>query len=171
MEKCAMRLVIAMAAVAALSLPALAQQQPRQPGPPQRQQAAPPPPPQAQQQAAPAPGMFPCRTANEVCHVVAVGSASQGTLLFSNAPAAEGKEGEPVTVQGADLAPHVGKVVMLSGTFATGAINGAQIIDVATPLVSFAIKLQLSGGDDDQQQSAPPPAQQQRGAPPAQPRR
>lgn len=170
-----MRLVIAMAALAALSLPALAQQQPRQPGPPPRQQAAPPPPPQAQQQAAPAPGMFPCRTENEVCHVVAVGSGSQGTLLFSNAPAAEGKEGEPVTVQGVDLAPHTGKVVMLSGTFAGAAINSAQIIDVATPLVSFAIKLQLSGGgsDDDQQSTPAPAAQPQRGAPPPpqQPRR
>jgi hypothetical protein len=175
MEKRAMRLVIAMAALAALSLPALAQQQPRQPGPPPRQQAAPPPPPQAQQPAAPAPGMFPCRTDNEVCHVVAVGSGGQGTLLFSNAPAAEGKEGEPVTVQGVDLAPHTGKVVMLSGTFAGAAINSAQIIDVATPLVSFAIKLQLSsGGSDDDQQSAPAPAAQpQRGAPPPpqQPRR
>jgi hypothetical protein len=159
-----------MAAVAALSLPALAQQQPRQPGPPPRQSA--PPPAQAQQPAPPPPGMFPCRTANEVCHVVAVGSGTQGTLLFSNAPAAEGKEGDAVTVQGADLAPHIGRVVMLSGTFAAGAINGAQIIDVATPLSSFAIKLQLSGGgDDDQQQSAPAPAQPQRGAPPQQPRR
>lgn len=169
-----MRLVIAMAAIAALSLPAFAQQQPqqRQPGPPPRQQSAPPPAPAPQAQQAPLPGMFPCRSTNEVCHVVAVGSGTQGTLLFSNAPAAEGKEGEPVTVQGADLAPHIGRVVMLAGTFAGAAINGAQIIDVATPLGSFAIKLQLSGGGDDDQQSAPAPAQPQRGAPPPQqPRR
>ncbi len=169
-----MRLVIAMAALAALSLPALAQQ-PRQPGPPPARQTAPAAAPAPAQQAAPQPpGMFPCRTATEVCHVIAVGSGTQGTLLFSNAPAAEGKEGDPVTVQGADLAPHVGKVVMLSGTFAGTAINGAQIIDVATPLASFAIKLQLSGGgggDDDDQQSKPAPAPQpQRGAPAA-PRR
>jgi hypothetical protein len=177
MEKRAMRLVIAMAAIAALSLPALAQQQQqqqqRQPGPPpSTRPATPAPAPQAQQPAAPPPGMFPCRSANEVCHVVAVGSGSQGTLLFSNAPAAEGKEGDAVTVQGVDLAQHAGRVVMLSGTFAGAAINGAQIIDVATPLVSFAIKLQLSSGGDDDQQSAPAPAQPQRAAPPPQaPRR
>lgn len=165
-----MRLVIAMAAIAALSLPALAQQQPRQPGPPPRTAA---PPPQAQQPAPPPPGMFPCRTPEEVCHVVAVGNGGRGTLLFSNAPAAEGKEGEAVTVQGLDLAAHVGRVVMLSGTFAGAAINGAQVLDVGSPLTSFAIKLQLSGGGDDDQQSAPAAAQPQRGAPPPtqQPRR
>jgi len=174
-----MRLVIAMAALAALSLPALAQQQPRQPGPPTppagARPAAPAPAPAPQAQQPPPPGLFPCRTATEVCHVIAVGSGSQSTLLYSNAPAAEGKEGEPVTVQGADLAQHAGRVVMLSGTFAGTAISGAQIIDVASPLSSFAIKLQLSGGgDDDDQQStpAPAPAQPQRGAPPqSQPRR
>jgi hypothetical protein len=161
-----MRLVIAIAAVAALSLPALAQQPPppRPPGPPPARPA--PPPPQAQQAPQPSPGMFPCRSANDVCHVVAVGSGSQGTLLFSNAPAADGREGEPVTVQGVDLAAHAGRVVMLSGTFAGAAINGAQIIDVATPLASLALKLQFSGSDDDQP-SAPPP----RGGPPPQPRR
>ena len=75
-------------------------------------------------------------------------------------------------MQSVDLAPHAGKVVMLSGTFAGTAINGAQIIDVATPLVSFAIKLQLSGGGgDDDQQSAPAPAPQRGAPPPQQPRR
>ena len=159
-----MRLVIAMAALAALSFPALAQQQPRAPGPPPPAR----PTPQAQQASQPTPGMFPCRSANEVCHVVAIGNSSQGTLLFSNAPAAEGKEGEPVTVQGVDVAAHAGRVVMLSGTFAGAAINGAQIIDVATPLASLAIKQQFSGYDEEEptapgpQRGAPPPQQQQR---------
>ena len=156
-----MRFVIAMAALAALSSPALAQQQPRAPGPPPARPA-----PQAQQAPQPPPGMFPCRSVSEICHVVAVGNGNQGTLLFSNAPAAESKEGEPVTVQGADLAAHAGRVVMLSGTFAGAAINGAQIIDVATPLASLAIKQQFAGGDDE-----PSPPVPQRSAPPPQQRR
>ncbi|MGD9845761.1 MAG: hypothetical protein AB7O60_12675 [Variibacter sp.] len=161
-----MRRLLLVAAVVVFSAPALAQQRP-----PAQNRAPAPPPAQAQQQAPAEPaGMFPCRTQAEVCHVIAVGSANQGTLLYSNAPAAEGKEGGAVNVQGADLAQHVGKVVMLSGEFGAAGIANAHVIDVAGPLLSFAIKLQMSGGGGDDEEDDTPQQQQtqpQRGNAPA----
>jgi hypothetical protein len=152
-----MRRLFVVVALVVFSAPALAQQRPAAPN-----RAPAPPPAQAQQQApAPLPGMFPCRTQNEVCHVVVVGSASQGTLLYSNAPAADGKEGGSVNIQGADLGQHVGKVVMLTGEFGANGIGNAQIVEVAGPLLSFAIKLQMSGGGDEEEEEAP--QQQQKG--------
>jgi hypothetical protein len=161
-----MRRLLVVAALVVMSAPALAQQRP-----PASNRPAPAPAPQAQQQQqqqqAPLPGMFPCRTQNEVCHVIVAASGTQGTLLYSNAPSADGAEGKPVNVQGVDLAQNVGKVVMLTGNFANGTISNAQIVEVAGPLLSFAIKLQMSGGGDEEEEETPPP-QQQRGNPPAQ---
>jgi hypothetical protein len=151
-----MRLAIVTAALAALSFPALAQQQlPPGPGRP----PPPPRPPQAQPQPpAPPPGMFPCRSQAEVCHVGVVSGPAQVTLVFSNAPQGQAAEGKPVAVQGADLAPHVGKAVMLTGDLGPGGITGAQVVDVAGPLLSFVIK--QSAGDDGPQGGPP------RGGPP-----
>jgi hypothetical protein len=145
-----MRLLIVLAATAALSLPALAQQ----PRPPARAPAAPPP--AAQAPAAPA-GMFPCRSEAEVCHVGVPTSANQVMILFSSSPQGQASEGRTVSVQGADLAQSVGKVVMLTGELGASGINGAQVVDTAGPLLSLAIKLQLGGGGDDGGPAAAPP--------------
>jgi hypothetical protein len=153
-----MRLMIVLAATAALSLPALAQQ----PRPPARAPAAPAP--AAQAPAAPA-GMFPCRTEAEVCHVGVATSANQVVILFSNAPQGQAAEGKALSVQGADLAQNVGKVVMLTGELGAGSINGAQLVEAAGPLLSLAIKLQLGGGDDGQA-AAPAKGPAPKGAPP-----
>lgn len=154
-----MRRLPIVAALIVLAVPAFAQQRPPAPN-----RAPSPPPPQAQaqpQQPAPPPGLFPCRTANEVCHVVVATAGNQGTLLFSSSPQGEGAEGRTVTVPGVDLAPHVGKVVMLTGEFGSNGIANAQIVDVAGPLLSFAIKLQISGEGSDEEDDAPAPAPQQ----------
>ncbi len=164
-----MRRLPIVAALIVLAVPAFAQQRPpapnRAPPPPQAQQQQP----AQQQQAAPPPGLFPCRTANEVCHVVVATAGNQGTLLFSSAPQGEGTEGRTIAVQGADLAPHIGKVVMLTGELGSNGIANAQVVDVAGPLLSFAIKLQMSGGGSDEEDEAPAPAPQQQrsNAPPA----
>jgi hypothetical protein len=173
-----MRLALAIAALA-IALPALAQQRP---------QARPPQPPAAQQAPEPPPGMFPCRTENEICFIGVVTGANQVAILFTNAPPAvvepppqpaQGRRGaaprtaapppaedigeKPVDVltgeaPGAplDLAPHLGRVVMLTGAFdpKTG-LTKAELVEVAGPLLSFALKSTLTGGDD---QPASPPA-------------
>ena len=148
-----MRFVIVAAAVAALTIPAAAQQRP--PAPQQRAPQAQPQPP------APPPGMFPCRTEAEVCHIGVITGATQIMVLYSNAPQGQAAEGKPANVQGADLAPNLGRVVMLTGELGATGITGAQVGDVATPLVSFLMK-QGAGGDD----AAPAPkGQPQRPAP------
>jgi hypothetical protein len=153
-----MRLAIVTAAMAALSFPALAQPQPgpgRPPAPPRPAQAQPQPP-------APPPGMFSCRTQAEVCHIGVASGAGQMVLIFSNAPQGQAAEGKPIAVQGVDLGPHVGKAVMLTGDLGPGGITGAQVVEVAGPLLSFLIK--QSGGDDGPQGpprgGAPKPAAQ-----------
>jgi hypothetical protein len=140
-----MRLAIVTAALAALSLPALAQPQPAPGRPP-----APQRPPQAQPQPpAPPPGMFPCRSQAEVCHIGVAGGAAQIVLIYSNAPQGQAAEGKSIAVQGADLAPHVGKAVMLTGELGPSGITGAQVVEVAGPMLSFLIK--QSAGDDGPQ--------------------
>src|SRR5262245_27977687 len=117
-----MRLVIVTAAIAALSFPALAQQQrpqqqqqqrpaQQQQQQPQQQQAQP------QQQDQPVPGMFACRTEAEVCHIAIVLGGAQVSVLYTNDPNADGIEEKPVAVQGADLAQHTGRVVMITGAY------------------------------------------------------
>jgi hypothetical protein len=160
LEERLMRLAIVTATLAALSLPAAAQPQPGpgRPPPPAR-------PPQAQPQppAPPPPGMFPCRTEAETCHIGVAGGANQMMLIFSSAPQGQAAEGKPIAVQGVDLGPHVGKVVMLTGELGPNGITGAQVVEVAGPLLSFLIKQNV--GDDAPQAQAPPP----RGGPPKPP--
>ena len=103
--------------------------------------------------------IFPCRTAEEVCHLgVVVGS--QVAILYSNAPNAQGIEPKPVDVAGADgakidMTKNAGRVVMLTGEFdpKTG-LTKAEVVEVASPLASLAIKAQLAGGAEE----APPAA-------------
>jgi len=172
-----MRVALAVAALAALTLPALAQQ----PRPPQ-QQPAPRPPAQAQPAPPPAPApptLFPCRTATEVCHVGVVIN-NQVSVLFSNSDKADGIESKPIDVTDAagsklDLSRHEGQVVMLTGDYdpKTG-LTKAELVEAASPLVSFAIKVLLSGeeGEEEaeqpQQPAPPPPSQGRSGAQPQQ---
>jgi len=155
-----MRKLIVAAAFAALIIPAEAQQ--GRPGP----QTKPPAAGQTQPQP-PAPQMppiFPRRTAEEICFLGIVTGKSQIVVLFTNAEKAEGIDAKPVEVlsgeaPGAalDLAPHLGRVVMLTGAYdAQAGLTKAELVDVASPLLSFALKASLGGGDD---QPPSPPAQ------------
>jgi hypothetical protein len=173
-----MRLLIITAAIAALTLPAVAQQQqpqqrpqqgqpqqrPQQQQPQQRPQQAPPP--QAQQQPpAPVPGMFACRTEPEICYVGIVIGSNLVSVLYTNDPKGEGIDEKPVTVLAptgapADLSQHNGKVVMLTGEYsAQSGLSKAEVVDVAGPLLSFAIKSMLSGGGDEEEPEPEPPPQ------------
>ena len=156
-----MRGLIAMAAAVLLACPAVAQQArpPTPKGPAQAQQKAPQPP--------PPPPIFPCRTPEEVCFLGIVTSAKEILVAFTNAPQAEAIDGEPIPVltgdsAGAtliDLAPHLGRVVMLTGTYEREAgLTKAELVEVASPLVSLSIKAQLAGEEEPR---APP----QRGKP------
>jgi hypothetical protein len=149
-----MRALICLAALAALTVPSLAQQ-PRPQGsrpPAQRPQAQPPAPP------APPPGFFPCRTEGETCFIGVVTGPSQIAVLFTNAPQAEGIEAKPVDLSSAeasgsalDLAASLGRVVMVTGAYAAASgITKAQVVDTASPLLSFMMK-QAAGGDEGQQ--------------------
>jgi hypothetical protein len=167
-----MRHLITVAALAALVASADAQQA----RPPSGQK----PPAQAQQKAPPAPPPTPvimCRTAEEVCFLGIVTGQNQVLVVFTNAQQAEGIDDKPVTVltgdsPGAagsatpmDLAPHLGRVVMLTGTYDPQAgLTKAELVEVASPLVSLTLKAQLGVEEPEPQ---PPP---QRGGKP-QPRR
>ena len=158
-----MRHLIAAAALAAFAMPAEAQQA-RPPGgqkpPAQAAQPAPPPPP-----------IFPCRTAEEVCFLGIVTGNGEMLVVFTNAPQAEGIDpAKPVAVltgdsPGAagsatrmDLAPHLGRVVMLAGTYDKEAgVTKAELVEVASPLVSLTVKAQLAAEE--------PPASAQGGKP------
>ncbi|BAT58417.1 hypothetical protein GJW-30_1_00942 [Variibacter gotjawalensis] len=183
-----MRLLITAAAIATmLAVPAYAQQQqpqrpqtspsgqPRQAPPPQQQQAPQgqprgqqAPPPQAQQQPpAPQPGMFACRTEQEICYVGIALPGNQVTVLYTNNEQSEGIDTKPQAVAGPagplDMSQHVGRVIMLVGQYnAQTGISGAEIVDVAGPLLSFSIKSQLSGGGDEEEEEPEQPQQQQR---------
>ena len=152
-----MRHLIALAAVAALAAPAEAQQaRPGQKPPAQAQQkAAQPPPP---------PPIFPCRTQEEVCFLGIVTGKNEIALIFTNAQQTEGIETKPLTVltgdsPGAagsatpmDLSPHLGRVVMLTGTYDREAgLTKAELVEVASPLVSLTVKAQIAAEE-------PPPA-------------
>ncbi|WP_407523139.1 hypothetical protein [Methylobacterium oryzisoli] len=145
-----MRPFLAAAALAALAAPAAAQQRPAPKAPPPPKEAPPPD--------ATAGALFPCRSDKEVCYV---GVAREGKLvvLFTNDPKGEEISGKPVAVTdgSADLAKSEGKVVMLVGSLdpKTG-LARAEIVDVASPLVAFAIKSAVGGGGGDE--PPPPPA-------------
>jgi hypothetical protein len=162
-----MRLLIVTAAVAAFSFPAFAQQgRPQQP-PPQQQRPAQPQPQQQppQQTQAPAPGMFACRTEAEICYIAIVTGPNQVSVLYTNDPKADGIEGQPIQVQGGDLGQHNGKVVMLTGEYGQNAISKAEVVDVASPLLSFAIKSMLSAEEEPEPEPAPPARPQPRQQP------
>jgi hypothetical protein len=147
-----MRLAIAAAAWAALSLPAFAQGQPARPPAGQR-----PPAPAAQQPPSPAPtSVFLCRTAEEVCTLGIVTGNNQIAVIFTNAPGAEGVD-KPIDVSSGDgpgspldLSQNVGRVVLLKGTYdpKTG-LTKAELVEVASPLVSTLIKAQIAGAGDE----------------------
>lgn len=155
-----MRFFVIAAAVAAMTVPAFAQQRP-----PQQQQPAAPPQQQQtkQQEAAAAPGMFACRTENEVCYIAIVLSNNQVSVLYTNDPSAEGLEQTPISAQAAagseaNLGKHVGRVVMLTGRYSPSGISGIQVVDVASPLLSFAIKSMLAGeGEIPEEEAEPEP--------------
>jgi hypothetical protein len=165
-----MRRLIVAATLAAFTLPAFAQQPPTRPAAPP---AAQPRKPAAQAQPAqppqPAPGMFPCRTQGEVCHILVVTAANQGTLIFSNAPKGMEVEGKPVTVQGADLGQNVGRVAMLAGELSGTTVSNAEVIEIAGPLLSFVVKSSMSGEDSGGAARGQPPRGQPAGS--GQPRR
>src|SRR5689334_12315111 len=146
-----MRLAIAAAAWAALSLPAVAQGQPARPPAGQR------PPAPAAQQPQPAPAsVFLCRTTEEVCTLGIVTGNNQVAVVFTNAPGAEGVD-KPINISSGegpgsplDLSQNVGRVVLLKGTYdpKTG-LTKAELVEVASPLVSTLIKAQIAGGGDE----------------------
>ena len=144
-----MRAVICVAALAVLVSSADAQQ-----ARPQGQQKAPA---QAKAQQPPAPPpLFPCRTAEEVCYLAVVTGPNQVAILFTNNPQADGIESKPVTVLSGDspaaagsgtpldLGQHLGRVVMLTGTYdAQAGLTKAELVEVASPLVSLIVKAPL----------------------------
>ena len=167
-----MRILITAVALAVLIGSAEAQQARPQSGqkpPAQAQQRAPQPP--------PPPPIFPCRTREEVCFLGVVTGNNEVLVVFTNAPQAEGIDAKPVAVltgdsPGAagsatpmDLAPHLGRVVMLTATYDPQAgLTKADLVEVASPLASLVVKAQLAVEE--------PPEQPQRGGKPAaQPKR
>jgi hypothetical protein len=167
-----MRQLITVAALLALIAPAEAQQGRPQGGqrpPVQAQQKAPP-----QQPPAPLP-VFLCRTAEEVCFLGIVTGKNEILVVFTNAPQAENIDAKPVAVLSGDspgaagsatpldLAPHLGRVVMLTGTYDSQAgITRAELAEVASPLVSLMLKAQLSIDEPAQTQPAAKPQQKPR---------
>ena len=142
-----MRAILSLALLLPLAFAGAAEAQQRKGG--GKPAAAPEPPPLQ---------IFPCRTAEEVCHLgVVVGS--QVAILYTNAPNAQGADPSPVDVTGpdgqkVDMTKNSGRVVMLTGDFDPKAgVTKAEIVEVASPLASLAIKAQLAGGGEE-----PPPA-------------
>jgi hypothetical protein len=169
MKDAGMRLLVTAAALAALSSSAFAQQPRPQQQPPQQQRPAqqqqqPAQQQPAQQQAEPqAPGMFACRTEQEVCYIGIVLGNNQVSVLYTTDTRAEGIDGKPVAVQGAQLGQHAGRVVMLTGTYnAQSGLSGAEVVDVASPLLSFAIKSMLSNAGQEEEEPEPAPQPQRR---------
>jgi hypothetical protein len=167
-----MRYLITAVAFTALVTSAEAQQGKPQGGqkpPAQAQQRAPQPP--------PPPPIFPCRTSEEVCFLGVVTGNNEVLVIFTNAPQAEGIDAKPVAVltgdsPGAagsatamDLAPHLGRVVMLTATYDPQAgLTKAELVEVASPLASLIVKAQLAVEE-------PPEQPPQRGGKPAAPKR
>jgi hypothetical protein len=166
-----MRKLATVAVFAALIVSAAAQQG-RPPGPQTKPPAAGQPQPQAQVPSPPP--IFPCRTAEEICFLGIVTGKSQIAVLFTNAEKAEGIDAKPIEVlsgeaPGAalDLAPHLGRVVMLTGAYDSQAgLTKAELVEVATPLASLVVKAQLGEAEEP---PPPPPAGKPR--PQTQPRR
>ena len=161
-----MRLALVAAAIAAL--PSFALAQGSQGGAQGGRAATPPAVAQAQQPSPPS--LFPCRTNEEICFVGVPLPNNQVNVLYTNHDRAEAISERPLAVTGADggaldLSQQVGRVVMLTGEFdGKGALTRAEVIDTASPLVSFALKALLAGDDaghDDPEPVAPSRQQQQ----------
>jgi len=163
-----MRKVVAAAAVAALVSSAAAQQG-RPPGP----QGKPPP-----QPAAPAPPpIFPCRTAEEICFLGVVTGKNEIAVVFTNAEKADGIAAKPIPVTAGaapgavaalplDLAPHLGRIVMLTGTYdAQAGLTKAELVEVASPLASLVVKAQLGAEEPPPPAGKPQPPQRPPGSP------
>lgn len=160
-----MRLTFLIAAVAALPSFALAQGgRPATSSPPAAAQPQPPA----------VPSLFPCRKNEEICFVAVALPNNQISVLYSNHDKADDASERALSVTGAngaalDLAPHVGRVVMLTGDYdGKTALTNAEIIDTASPLLSFTIKALLAGddaGQDDPEPVAPAKPQTQQRAP------
>lgn len=149
-----MKLVLASALAVTVAGAAYAQSRPK----------TPPPPPPQQQGAPQGPGLlFPCRSEKETCFV---GSVKDGKLLvlFTNEPKAEESIGKPLAASAGeggaalDLAASENRIVMVTGSYDPKAgLTKAEVVDVASPLVGFAIKASLGGGGEDGPPGAPPP--------------
>lgn len=161
-----MRYPLAVAAFATLIASAEAQQA--------RPQGQPAKPPAAAAQKAPGPPaippIFPCRTAEEICFLAIVTGKSQIVVLFTNAAKAEGIDTKPIEVLSGDapgaagsatpleLGEHMGRVVMLTGAYdAQAGLTKAEIVEVASPLVSLSVKAQLAGEEEPPAAGKPKP--------------
>ena len=136
------------------SLPAAAQPAPKGP-------KAPPPPPPPKEAPAPDPTaamLFPCRTPEETCYVGVV-KDGKVTVLFTNDRKADEIAGKPMAVsgEGLDLAKTENRTVMLVGSYdPKDGLTKAELVDVASPLVAFALKSTIGGGEPDESADEPP---------------
>ncbi len=136
------------------SLPAAAQPAPKGP-------KAPPPPPPPKEAPAPDPTaamLFPCRTPEETCYVGVV-KDGKVTVLFTNDRKADEIAGKPMAVsgEGLDLAKTENRTVMLVGSYdPKDGLTKAEVVDVASPLVAFALKSTIGGGEPDESADEPP---------------
>ena len=136
------------------SLPAAAQPAPKGPKAP-----PPPPPPKEALQPDPTAAMlFPCRTPEETCYVGVV-KDGKVTVLFTNDRKADEIAGKPMAVsgEGLDLAKTENRTVMLVGSYdPKDGLTKAEVVDVASPLVAFALKSTIGGGEPDESADEPP---------------
>ncbi len=154
-----MRSALALTLLALAAVPAAAQPAPK--GPPK------PPPPKDAPKEAPQPDpvaamLFPCRTPEETCYVGVV-KDGKVTVLFTNDRKADEIAGKPMAVSGdgLDLAKAENRTVMLVGSYdPKDGLTKAEVVDVASPLVAFALKTTIGGGEADEggdEPPAPPP--------------
>jgi hypothetical protein len=77
---------------------------------------------------------------------------NQVLVIFTNAPNGQGIDAKPIDVAGPDgakldLAPHAGRVAMMTGEYdAKVGLTKAAIVEVAGPLASLIVKAQLGAG-------------------------
>ncbi|PIK73425.1 hypothetical protein, partial [Methylobacterium frigidaeris] len=163
MEPRSSRRALALALLAlTAAAPVAAQPAPKGPpkGPPPKEAPAPQPDPAAAM-------LFPCRTPEETCYVGVVKNGKV-TVLFTNDRKADEIAGKPMAVsgEGLDLAKTENRTVMLVGTFdPKDGLTKAELVDVASPLVAFALKSTIGGGEADEggdEPPAPPPAPRKR---------
>ncbi|UHC17507.1 hypothetical protein LRS73_06380 [Methylobacterium currus] len=148
------------------AFPAAAQPAPKGP-PPKAPKEAPKEVPLPKEAPAPQPDpvaamLFPCRNPEETCYVGVVKNGKV-TVLFTNDRKADEIAGKPVAVSGdgLDLAKTENRTVMLVGAFdPKDGLTKAELVDVASPLVAFALKSTIGGGEADEggdEPPAPPP--------------